>query len=453
MAETGLDPGQGLLAACSGGPDSTALVDLLARWSAERGGPPIIVASFDHGLRPEAAEEVAQVAALARSLGLEFVSGRAERSDYGGHSSQDKARRLRLDWLTGQVRALGLAALATGHNQDDQAETVIMRLIRGSGSTGLGAMSPRAERDGVAIIRPLLTISRAEILAYLDRRGLGYVTDPSNAQDKYLRSRVRHRILPRLTAENPNLAQRLADLADLLRDEDDLLSGLADQALADSARLEPDRVTIDRTALTKVHPALARRVVRAAYRHLKGDLLRLTAVHVNDVLQAAQDGRGLVRLPGGWRAEAGAEAITIRPVGSGQPSRLEPVSIPGPGRYPLSTGWEIIVEAAAEPAPLPSSPDQALFDADALAWPLTVRPPRPGDRISPWGLGGHKKLADVFIDAKVHRAERASWPVLESGGRIIWLAGLVRADLAAVTPDTPRTIKLTLVRRGKAGKH
>ncbi len=440
MAKAGTAASDHVLVACSGGADSTALLDVLARLAPTM-RLKLTVASFDHGLRPEAAEEVAGVEALAERLGLDFVSGAAEREDYPDPPSQEAARKRRLAWLEQTRGERGADWIATGHTADDQAETIIMRLIRGAGPTGLAGIRPVSGR----LIRPLLTAERAWILAYLDQRGLGYVEDPSNKEARFLRSRVRHRILPLLKEENPNLVAGLTRLAELVAAEDGLLAELGRATLGEIGRVEPGLAGLDRAELAALHPALARRTVRAALEAIKGDLRRFEATGVDDLIALAERGSGRLRLPAGLRGEARGRELVVFDPAIHPPKVLEAIEIPGPGVYTLSTGARLEVETMEGPIDPAGDPDTAVMDASAVAWPLLVRPPEPGDRIEPLGLGGTKKLSDLFIDRKVPRHRRALTPVVVSRGRIVWVAGLALAHAVRIGPETQAALRIRLL--------
>jgi len=204
-----VSPGDHVLVACSGGPDSTALVHVLHRLRAEL-GITLSVASIDHGLRPESASEVEQVSALANELGIPFYSGRVEVPRQGA-SIQGRARELRYRALHEIARTRGATRVAVGHSQDDQAETVLARILRGTGIRGLGGIEPR-RADGV--IRPLLDCRRSDLRDYVLHRGLPFIDDPSNHQRDFERARIRHEVLPVLLAEDFRLVEHLGALGE-----------------------------------------------------------------------------------------------------------------------------------------------------------------------------------------------------------------------------------------------
>jgi len=292
--------GQAVVVGLSGGADSVALLDALALLAGRRGFR-VVAAHLDHALRKGSAEDAAFCRSLCQRLGVPFhtavadVSARARR-ERGG--LEQAARRERYAFLHRVREETGAGAIAVGHTRDDQAETLLMRLLRGAGATGLGGMRPRVGD----VIRPLLGVSRDEVLAYLRDRGLGWREDPTNTDLRYLRNRVRHELLPYLEARfNPALREGLARTAALLADEAVHLRGEADGLLDRIARTEGATVVLDPSALAGAPPSVARMVVRQALRRT-GGLARVRAVHVERILELARSedaaGRRLP-LPGG----------------------------------------------------------------------------------------------------------------------------------------------------------
>ena len=282
------DPAAGgtLVVGLSGGADSVALLDALVTLSGPR-DIQVIAAHLDHGLRPDSAEDAAFCRALCEQFGVSFRSEVADvrsraRSERGG--LEQAARRERYAFLNRVRRETGAAAIAVAHTRDDQAETLLLRLLRGAGATGLGGMRPRAGR----IVRPLLDVSREKVLAHLADRGLDWREDPTNADMAHLRNRVRHELLPYLEARfNPALRRVLARTAGLLADEDAHLKKEAEALLAGIARTEGDTIVLDRAALAQAPPAVARVAVRQALRRA-GGLARVGAVHVEGILVLAR---------------------------------------------------------------------------------------------------------------------------------------------------------------------
>jgi tRNA(Ile)-lysidine synthase len=292
--------GETLVVALSGGPDSVALLDALATLARPRGFR-LVAAHLDHRLRPESADDASFCAALCASLGVPIRTGsadvraRAER-DRGG--LEQAARRERYSFLRRVREEEAAVAIAVAHTRDDQAETLLLRLLRGAGATGLAGM--RLRRGD--IVRPLLEVSREDVLAHLRERGLVFREDATNAQLVHRRNRVRHELLPYLAAHfNPRVREALARTAGLLADEAAYLRGEAEQLLVRIAREEEGAVVLRRAALDQAPPPLARVAIRQAIAQA-GGLRQLGAVHIERVLRlvraAAPSGRSLP-LPGG----------------------------------------------------------------------------------------------------------------------------------------------------------
>ncbi|MCW5891781.1 MAG: tRNA lysidine(34) synthetase TilS [bacterium] len=433
-------PGEHLVLAVSGGPDSTAMLAGVAALAGARGWT-VTAVHVDHGLRgAESADEGARVAALAARLGAACV--RRTLAMTPGPGLEARARRRRYAALLGVVSELGATRLCTAHTRDDQAETVLLRLLRGAGRRGLGGMRPRRGK----LLRPLLGASRADVRRYLAERGLDAAVDRTNADLRHTRNRVRRLALPFLAAEfDARLPERLAALAMRLRDEDDLLAALAAErlrALADATGLS--------VAAAAEPPALARRVVRAWLE--QGRRADVDARHVERVLDlAAGRERGTIAIPGASRVVREGDRL-LRRVGRAAPPAVpfalrvmpgETIEAPdGEWRMALSA-----VRARAEDEWRPPPGPQALFDAARLPTGLVVRPPRPGDRVRIAGVGT-RKLSDVLIDRKVPREARGHLPVLVGDGTVLWVPGVVRAATALLESDTRWVVAATWVTKG-----
>ncbi len=424
--------GEHLLVAVSGGPDSTALLAALAQLAPGR-GLGLTAAHVDHGLRgAEGAAEADAVAALATRLGVPFV--RRAVTVPAGPDLEARARRARYQALARVAQEVGARRIVTGHTQDDQVETVLLRLVRGAGRRGLGAMRPVRGR----VWRPLLAATRADVRRFLAERGLGFAVDRTNADLRHARNRVRRLLVPLLRAEfNPRLGPALAALAERLRDEDDFLAAAA----AGRAR---ELVVGEhlRTAVAEEPPALARRIVRSWLE--RGARRGVGAVHVARVLALAAGGeRGAVAIPGPARVVREGDVLVRRSGRAAEPSSFA-FEI-GPGRTVVhpAGGWRVAFSAARARGAgeaRAAGMAHALFDADALPGGLVLRSPAPGDRVRLLA-GGTRKLQDVLVDAKVPRERRALLPVLAAGAEILWVPGLARGAGAPVGPATTRVVE------------
>jgi tRNA(Ile)-lysidine synthase len=416
-----------VLVAVSGGPDSVALLAALIELG--NGRRRVGIAHVNHHLRGRDSDrDQAFVAGLSSRFGCKLYAIDARIP--GRANLEERAREARYRALLGIAAREGFRAIATGHTLDDQAETVLHRLIRGAGIGGLGGIRPK-RADGV--IRPLLEVSRAEVVAYLRKRGLRFRVDRSNTVGRFTRNRIRRQLLPLLERDfNPAIRAALARLADLSRDDEALLEGLAERRARGGAAPGLECARLRRTPT-----ALQRRVIRRWLAAARGGLRAIELHHVERLRDLAADhGEGKsVSLPGGAVTRSrGLLHWNLRA------PRFPGVALSVPrGETASVPGWQVRTRTSRRPAR--PGPWRAVFDLAALdGAPLRLRNPQPGDRVRPVGLGGSKKLQDVFVDAKVPRAERSSWLVLEVGGVVLWVPGLARAEQATVTPATRRVL-------------
>jgi tRNA(Ile)-lysidine synthase len=413
-----LRAGDRVVVAVSGGPDSMALLHAL--WELRgRLNVTLDVAAIDHGLRAEAQREIDLVRDRAAALGLPFtavaVDVAAERRARRGLSLQDAAREVRLGALAALARRHGAARVALGHQADDQAETVLYRIIRGTGVAGLAGIPYR--RD--VFVRPLLDVTRAQIVRYLTRRSIPFVEDPSNADGRFARARIRHRILPALAEENPRVAEALRALVAAARGEGSAVvragagevSSLSRRAAATVARLA------SRGGTASIDVAGGRRV-EVSY--------------------------------GRIRVEARAVPRASRAAGTGAAPAA--VVIDRPGAYRWLAAGVVDVREGAGPVRAPEdAPPAGEFDADRIAWPLVMRPRRPGDRMRPRGGRGSRKISDLMIDAKIARPLRGALPVVTGAdGVVLFVPGLRPAEAGRPSATTRRFIKVCFQRAAHA---
>ncbi|MBI3076762.1 MAG: tRNA lysidine(34) synthetase TilS [Deltaproteobacteria bacterium] len=438
-------PGDRILVAVSGGVDSVVLLDVLQAL-APRWGLSLYVGHVNHGLRPEAEAEARWVAELARSRGVPCAVRRLDGRREGpkGQSPQARYRLLRYQALEAMADEVGASRLATGHHADDQAETILLRLLRGAGLRGLAGIP--MVREG-RIIRPLLEVWRAEIEAHARARGLASLTDPTNARPLYLRNRIRHELLPLLEkGYNPRLRAHLRALARQAGEDEAFLTEQALQALVSVIRTrEPGTVTLDCAALLRLHPALRPRVLRLALEEMGArswGRAHLTALQE----LAAGRGAGRLVLPGGLAVvrDAGALRLSTGPVSVAAPFAVV-LQVPGTTPIPeAGVALRCTLVPASEVRGVKE--EGALYrDQGVLPGPLLARSVRPGDRFRPLGLGGSKKLQDFLVDRKVPRAMRARVPLLVSAGRVVGVAGLAVDEGFKVTETTAIALRVGIL--------
>ncbi len=421
-----LNSGDRVVVAVSGGPDSVCLLSVLHALSGEL-GISLHVAHLDHRFRgAESANEALFVEKLAKKLAIPAT---IENIDVPalcrerGLSAQAGAREARYAFLDRIARATGACRIATGHTAADQAETFLMRLLRGAGSSGLSGIPPVRGK----VIRPLIDVTRDKVMEYLEDTELSYVTDSSNAKPVYLRNRIRSEVLPVLRNFNPRIIETLAREASLLRDEDKALQACLDAILNSVCIQEPGRVLIRRTGFNAQPPALKRRIIRKAADMAGLDLSRLSAARIGEALSfiaEAQSGRAMNLAPGLKLAREYDRFLLTTAVAAGFVKRS--LSAPGLTTVP-EFGLEIEIETAsigAEARPDKNYRWQAAFDYDRITAPLVVRSRLPGDQFCPSGMGGrHKKLHDYFIDEKIPRLQRDRVPLICAGENILWVVG------------------------------
>jgi tRNA(Ile)-lysidine synthase len=405
--------GRSVVSALSGGADSVALLHALVAVGAER-GMRVIAAHLDHRLRAESAADARFCHELCARLGVPLRTGEADvagRAARDGGGIEQAARRERRAFLRGVQADTGACAIVLAHTRDDQAETVLLRLLRGSGRVGLGAMRART-RD---LLRPLLDVTRADVLAYLRAHGLDWREDASNRDLRFARNRVRHELVPYLERHfNPNVRESLARSAGLMADEADALAGQADALYARAA----DEGSLSRAVLREAPPAVARLAVRRAI-ETSGGLADVTAIHVERLLRLAQapgsSGRRLP-LPGGREALIRFDRLAITARRPAPEPFATPLSVPG--RVTLPDGRIVAAEAVNGPGGV--TPDQAVVPAPRTG--LSVRTRQPGDRVRLHGRD--VSLKRYLLERRVPADLRTGLPLVAEGSRVVWIPGL-----------------------------
>lgn len=423
--------GELLLVAVSGGADSVALLHAL--WHLRKQlGLRLAVTHLNHGIRGMAADaDAAFVRRLARRLKLPLVEERADvpqQARVDGISLEMAARAARYAFFQRTATKLGAAAMAVAHNADDQVETILLRIARGTGPDGLAGMNPVSQRDGLKIVRPLLGVTRADIVDYLKHSRLRWREDASNRDLHHLRNRVRHEILPLLERRlNPQIRTALLRLADVMRDENDD-NDLVAQAMVVSGLLSVKQ-------LLTFGRAMRRRIIRLWLfaGQVEADRVTFDAVESILTLLADQYGTKFLDLGGGWKVVRRYNELMLER----SPDAAAPL-----WKLDIKQRRGILKEKPTSPGHLPAC---ATINARAVGGsPLLVRAARPGDRMAPLGMEGTKKLQDIFTDAKVPRDRRAQIPVVECRGQIVWLPGYRVARGWEVPNPQSRSLRLTL---------
>ena len=425
-----LRAGDRVLIAVSGGADSVALLRILLNLRSEL-GIVLAVAHLNHGLRGAASEADEHfVAELARQHKLEFFSESLNVAEYASAnrlSLEAAGRKLRYDFFRRIAEQHAFNAVATGHTQDDQAETVLLKFLRGAGTKGLAGVHPlltSAESLRIRFVRPLLATSRAEVEAYLAAVGQTWREDESNLDPHFHRNRIRHELLPLLAREyNPNILQLLSDTAEVARGEEKYWNAVVHSELK-RWRVAPRRLQLQvlspfSASFSERPLALQRRLLK---RFLEDEGIASGFRYIEHLRHCAADGSGRVELPGGWIASIQNGRLVLH-----QPSQHKPAksdyeyrfTIPGEVFIPELEAILRVVFVSAEFA-IEAHPG-TLLRAQLLGPQLSVRNWRPGDRYQPACSGSEQKLKRFFSEQHVPSEKRPSWPVVLNGTEIIWV--------------------------------
>jgi tRNA(Ile)-lysidine synthase len=447
-------PGEHVLVGVSGGPDSTALLSILSRLRPKL-QIDLTVAHFDHMLRTrrEAGDDARFVKEVARALGVPLVTGAADvraSARRNHHSLEDTARRLRYAFLGEQALSSAASCVSVGHTMDDQAETVLLHLIRGTGLQGLAGMRARAPWPfgaGPDLARPLLRVYRRDTERYCRELGIEPRADPTNDLPIAARNRVRGELMPVLRRFNPRIEESIARLAATAGSESGYLDELARSYFSDIASITSSAVSISRRDLLAAHPAMARRLIRLALEQARGAAVDVETLHVETLRDALQQPPGSYSLPAGLTATTNHRSLIIHsgPVPTARQIPETKLSVPGRTR---AGGWVI----SSEILPIPrsfreASPEEAYLDVASTGPDLTIRSRHPGDRLRPLGLGGDKKLQDILVDAKVPARERGGVPLLCAGDQIAWVIGHCIDERFALAAESQQALHIVATRR------
>jgi len=449
-----LDRGDRLIVGVSGGVDSMVLLHLLNVIRQEF-DLALIVAHVNHGLRPKESElEAELVRKESERLGLTFeyvLFNVKEFQKAGGISLQDAARRIRFHYFNVLLQKYNANKVALGHNADDQVETVLLRLMRGSGLKGLKGILPI--REG-RVIRPLLEVGRREIESFAEEKKIPYLLDSSNLKENYLRNRLRLTLIPLIEKEyQPNFKEIILRTLVILREENDYLERGAEEAYHKIVQEEKDALSFKLSQYQSLHPAIQWRILQKMWGRIdkRGmDIEVREGVEVVPVYKKLHQlcPSFLLELPHGVSLEKRYDLVTMKK-GWAKPVPPFEVELISPGRtYIEEIKREIVIEEASRNdmiKDLYKLPDMALLDYQSLQFPLKVRNFRPGDRFQPLGLRGTQKLKEFFIDHKIPKFERPRIPLLISGEMIAWIVGYRINERVKVTEKTQRVLKVQVV--------
>lgn len=443
-----IQKGDKILVAVSGGPDSTFLLHVLYELK-ETYSIDLHVAHLNHGLREEADEDAKFVKEMAASLGLPCTVKREDVRAFAnseGLSIEDGARRIRYKFLENQRKKFKNDKIATGHTANDEVETLILRIARGTGLRGLLLIPPKIGN----IIRPLIEIKREDIIKFLNERSISYRIDPSNYDIRYKRNLVRSKIVPILKEINLNFVDSIIKMRESLERDEKFINEQTEKVLNKLIKHKEDRkITLDLLKFSHYNN-LKRRIIRKSIELVKGDLTKITSKHIEYALMLAEKGKtgSIIDLPD-INVEKGYKELsfvlkspTIENVRNGEKQLIIPGSIDA-----FDMRFETYI--LKNKNELEYRDDIVYFDLDNIAPPIIVRSRRAGDTFSPFG-GGTKKLKDFFIDSKIPRQQRDKIPIVADKKDILWVVGYRRTNKAKIKETTKNILCIRAYKlRGK----
>lgn len=439
-----LKGGERVLVGLSGGPDSVCLLVVLHRLKDEF-NLNIHAVYVDHNLRPgETPGEIAYCREICDEMKVDFRVKSVDVKGYvreHGINKQEAARDLRYKAFHEAATEIRADRICLAHNADDQAETVFMRLMRGSGAAGLSGIP--AKRGNV--IRPLLEIERREIEDFLGRENIRFIIDSSNLQTDYFRNKFRLMIMPELKKMNPNLVQSVNKTVSILQEEERYLDIIVTKTLMKMISRKTDRrIELFLTPMEAMDIVILRRLLRRAIDETEG-LRGIGFIHIEDIIRLVKSGRSGDRLylPKGIRVIKDYSLLVIT---SEKPRKIASYELRVPGEVAIMGAGLVIKSSFEEEAEdFGDGKKSVLLNADSMNFPLKVRPRMPGDCFYPLGFGKRRKLQDFFVDEKVPRDERDSIPLVLSGDDIVWIAGYRADNRFRVTGSTKKFLRLVIV--------
>ena len=467
-----IEPGDSVLVGVSGGPDSVTLLNIMLTL-AQRFSLRVGVAHLNHCLRQEDSNDDAEfVVSLASRLDLPCYIKKEDVSKYrhGKKMSLEEAARIvRYRFFESVAEKYMFNKIALGHNADDNAELVLMYLLRGSGPLGISGIPP--VRNG-KIIRPLIKLTKSEILEFLAVNELKFVLDKSNNDQRYVRNRIRHHLMPYLRSSyNKKIVGTINRLASIIRSEEEWMDDLINPIFNKSVlAAKNNSVALSISSINELHIAAQRRIIRKAIAEIKGNLRRITFSHIDSVISLlnSEHAFGHIDLP---------DRILIKRVGdtisfSMEKKLLRDLDKKLSNENKLSFEYRISKSEAGIKAEIfPRSllikelglnmefskvgienlsdihcagHNVAFFDIDKLDFPLVLRNFRPGDRFQPFGMSGTQKVKKYFINNKVTRSQRAKCPILLSQEKIMWVVGYRIDDFFKIKQSTRNILKVEL---------
>jgi tRNA(Ile)-lysidine synthase len=479
-----ISPEEIVVVGVSGGADSVCLLHVLAKW--QKGlGIKLHVAHLNHQLRGvESEADTEYVSNLAGSLGIPITIDRQDVTAYRierNSSVEEAARELRYAFLARVAREVGTSRIAIGHTRDDQVETILMHILRGTGITGLCGLAPcspmaydsqgmslRAKRSNLLVIRPLLDITREETTRYCQEHQLDPRIDSSNRSLSFFRNRLRLQLLPLLRQYNPSVDQALLRLADIAKEDNAFIEQQASGLWNEVARQENNAIYLDRKQIASLPIALQRQLLRTAVTKLAGDTRDIEASHIEAARRLLNKPVGKrTSLPHGFICQGGYDELVIENIAKQAHFQSSTCPFPSlPGEFPLKVpgktifpGWKVIADIIGEQGDslslrgiLSTSEGTcqinlvADFDLHKTGTELFVCQRRPGDKFQPLGMGMPKKLTEFMVDAKIPRSWRGRIPIVCSPRQIIWVVGWRIDDRVKVNESSKEILRLEFLK-------
>lgn len=456
-------PKERVLIAVSGGPDSLALLHWLVgireEWQLN-----LLAVHLNHQFRGEEADQdEAFVQEICQAWELPCLSKRMDVASFARKrqlGNQEAARICRYQFFEEVAKEYGYPKVALAHHADDQLETVLMRLIRGTGLKGLSGIPILRETEHYTIIRPFLAVTKQEIEDYCKRHQLEPRIDPSNQSDHYTRNYIRHHLIPHIVHLNTNVHQIVTEMTETLRLENEYIESESRRYLSTVLRSQSeDKIAICLSSFLKVPLPLQRRLILLLLSYLPISRSFWNKVHIEAIFNLFHSTNGYKRLhlPEAILVTKEYNHVQISKLDSSEDKKhrdyLE--ELPACGEYRLTSPsllvqisiWDRKDVTQAATSFMDEEDKQihvAWFDAEQLHLPIILRNRRPGDKIQPLGMEGHKKVKDIFIDEKIPHAARQIWPIFTQGDQLIWIPGLKRSNRAKVTKETEKLLKVEI---------
>jgi tRNA(Ile)-lysidine synthase len=458
-----------LVIGVSGGPDSVCLLHLLHSL-----GCNLLAVHVNPKLRPEADQEARIVEEFANSLGVDLISSQVDVYAFASQqvlSIEEAARTLRYKMLFEHAEKNNAKAVLVAHNADDQVETILMHLLRGSGLVGLRGMEyrrlPNPWSECIPLIRPLISTWREEILEYLTEHHLSFVVDHSNLDTTFFRNRLRHELLPYLEQYNPRIRENLLRMSQINKADYALIQELVDKAWqANLLSLGPGYMSFQLPGFRKLPTAIQRYLLREAIayhlpslRDIDFESIERGILFLGNELKVGQSDliAGLRLVKEGDKFWLATWQVDLPGTALPRVASKSVISIEIPTILQLDDGWQLSTELethlaeAMQQGYSNQDPFQAWFDLNGLELPLTIRARIPGERFQPLGMGGHSlKVSDLMVNLKLPRRARSSWPLLCSGDDILWIPGYRQSHIGRLQPGSQHIIHLILSKASSA---